>query len=421
MPINPQIVVPQVQGIQLENPLSFARNALAMQEAQSTVAANQLKIQRANALKNVLAAQPGVSRSPEEISNQLLSMGFPEEAKMVLDAESARVGAETKRYEARIKGAEILGREAFAFTRDPNLLNKQEIRSWGQTAVQRGLMTPEALQRFDQLPEDPQILSAAMMRLARQGLGISEQKAEFKDIGGQFIGYDPLAASEVGTRIDQALLPPEVEAQEARLRAAGRSITTFDMSKKFRDTLGEKAALRLDAYRENAEQAARGIETNARLRPLLNDPKFISGTFAEARTAVAKAAGIDVSATEAFLSGMAEQVAARIKAFGAGTGLSNADRDYALAWAGGKPDLSTKGIARIMRINDESGDAVIGKYNDERNFLAKKEPAIIDYYPEVGARGVAVGTIKPDTKTGENYRFKGGDPANPKNWEKVGK
>lgn len=419
MPVNPQIFTPQIQGIQLENPMTFARNALAMRESQAAAAANQLKVARATKAANVLAANRG--KSVEQIANALISEGLADEGKQFYDFATSQSAAKKGALESDIKGAEIVGREAFAFTRDPSLLNKNEIGSWAKTAVQRGLMSEDALQRFDQLPDDPQVLSAAMMRLARQGLDISQQKTELKGIGGQYISYDPLASTEVGTRIDQAPLPTDVFNQELALRLASKPTTTIDMSKKFRDTLGEKAALRLDTYRENAEQAARGIETNARLRPLLDDPKFISGTFADARLAVAKAAGIDVSATEAFLSGMAEQVAARIKAFGAGTGLSNADRDYALAWAGGKPDLSTKGIARIMRINDESADSVINKYNQERDFLAKKEPAIIDFYPQVGARGVAVGTIKPDTATGENYKFKGGDPANPRNWEKVGK
>jgi hypothetical protein len=418
MPINPQIFTPQIQGIQLENPLNMAKNALAIREAQSATAVNQLKLQRATKAATVIEQNRG--KDPEQIANALVAEGLADEGKQFYDFATSQAGARKGNLESQLKGAEIIGREAFAFTRDPNLLNKAEIGRWGQDAVSRGLLSESALKRFTDLPDDPQVLSAAMMRLARQGLDVSQQKTEFKDIGGQYIGYDPLASAEVGSRIAEAPLPADVEAQEARLRAQSRPVINLP-SKKFTDTALEKAAERLDVYRENAEQAARGIETNARLRPLLNDPKFISGTFAEARIAVAKAAGIDVSATEAFLSGMAEQVAARIKAFGAGTGLSNADRDYALAWAGGKPNLSTKGIARIMRINDESGDSVITQYNDERNFLGKSNPVIKDYYPEVGARGVAVGTVKPDTKTGENYRFKGGDPANPKNWEKVGK
>lgn len=410
MPINPQIVSAQLPGIQVENPLNIAKNVLAIRQAQSEIAANELAAQRAARL-NALVSQNNLT------PQALMAAGFfPEAEKMSGALKESRLASEAE-FKA-IDAAMNTSSRLLDTVRTP-----EDMIAWheanhanpvlGPYLAARGITAEQSRAKIMTTANDPEAFQQLLLD-SRLGLEKS-RKQHFieQEYGG---GTRVLGMGEYG---GPARVVPGSDI--AVTPSPNRPVTVFDMSKKFRDTLGEKAALRLDAYRESAEQAARGIETNARLRPLLNDPKFISGTFAEARTAVAKAAGIDVSATEAFLSGMAEQVAARIKAFGAGTGLSNADRDYALAWAGGKPDLSTKGIARIMRINDESGDAVIEKYNNERNFLAKKEPEIVDYYPEVGARGVAVGTIKPDTKTGQNYRFKGGDPANPKNWEKVGK
>lgn len=215
-------------------------------------------------------------------------------------------------------------------------------------------------------------------------------------------------------KFNEAMMPyitpksPEVMKQELEKAAAGKTSISvpINTSKKFGETLAEGAGKRLDSFRDNAEQAVRAIETNKRLRPLLDDPKFISGTFADARTAVARALGMDVSATESFFSGMAEQVASRIKAFGAGSGLSNADREYALAWAGGKPDLSAEGIARIMRINDQSAKYAVKKYNEERKFLGKKEPEVFNYYPEISGEtasneGRTVVRTGTDTVTGK--------------------
>jgi len=54
MPINPQIYVPQIQPMQLQDPMVFARNALAMEEAESSIAANQLKVKRANQLAGLI-------------------------------------------------------------------------------------------------------------------------------------------------------------------------------------------------------------------------------------------------------------------------------------------------------------------------------------------------------------------------------
>lgn len=407
MPINPQIVVPQVQGIQLENPLALARNAMAIQEARSTIATNQLKANRAAAAASIF--QKNAGKPPEEIANALFAAGLPDEAENVMKYQTAGGQSTKARREAEVAGLQLLGSEAGAFANDPASLNKAAIMPWATAAVQRGLLSPDALARFQAMPDDPRALSAAMRRLQVQALTPQQQlatKVQEQDLGGQ---------SRI-VRIPELGGPGEVvEGLTAPItRSPNAPVTNINMpSKKFGETIGEKAATRLDTYRENAEQAARGVDTNARLRPLLSDKNFISGTLADARLAVAKAAGIDVSATESFLAGMAEQVAARIKAFGTGTGLSNADRDYALAWAGGKPDLSTKGIARIMRINDQSADEVMRKYNKEREFLAKTEPQILNYYPAVGARGLEVGTVK------KGYRFTGGDPANKANWEKV--
>ena len=407
MPINPQIVVPQVQGIQLENPLALARNAMAIQEARSTIAANQLKSNRAALATSIFKQNAG--KPPEQIANALFAAGLPDEAENVMKYQTAGGQSAKARREAEVAGLQLLGSEAGAFANDPASLNKAAIMPWATAAVQRGLLSSDALARFEAMPDDPRALSAAMRRLQVQALTPQQQlatKVQEQDLGGQsrFVRIPELGGPG---EVVEGLTAPIT-------RSPNAPVTNINMpSKKFGETIGEKAAERLDAYRENAEQAARGVDTNARLRPLLNDKNFISGTFADARLAVARAAGIDVSATEGFLSGMAEQVAARIKAFGTGTGLSNADRDYALAWAGGKPDLSTKGIARIMRINDQSADEVMKKYNKEREFLSKAEPQILNYYPAVGARGVEVGTVK------QGYRFMGGDPANQANWEKV--
>lgn len=407
MPINPQIVVPQVQGIQLENPLALARNAMAIQEARSTIAANQLKSNRAALATSIFKQNAG--KPPEQIANALFAAGLPDEAENVMKYQTAGGQSAKARREAEAAGLQLLGSEAGAFANDPASLNKAAIMPWATAAVQRGLLSSDALARFESMPDDPRALSAAMRRLQVQALTPQQQlatKVQEQNLGGQsrFVRIPELGGPG---EVVEGLTAPITRSPNAPIQNINLP------SKKFADTIGEKAAERLDAYRENAEQAARGVDTNARLRPLLNDKNFISGTFADARLAVARAAGIDVSATEGFLSGMAEQVAARIKAFGTGTGLSNADRDYALAWAGGKPDLSTKGIARIMRINDQSSDEVMKKYNKEREFLSKAEPRILNYYPAVGARGVEVGTVK------QGYRFMGGDPANQANWEKV--
>jgi hypothetical protein len=409
--------------------LQTARNAMLQQQEmamaqrkfqreEETAAAAARRAAQVNALIEQ-KRQEGVAPSPEDF----VRIGAFEEAKSLADVGTSITEGKSKSVDL-VDKAMALSRQAL-----DNVSTPEEMMAWheanhsdpvlGPYLAQRGITAEQSRQKIMEASRDPATFQQLILD-SRLGLEKSRKKHfQSQNFGG---GQRVISMSEfggpatevAGSRIAETPLPADVAAQQERRARAGAPTTIIDpTSKKFRESLGERVAARLDNRYETAEAASRSIDTNARLRPLIDDPRFISGTFGEARTAVARAVGIDVSATEAFIAGMAEQVAARIRAFGAGTGLSNADRDYALKWAGGSPDLTTAGIARIMRINDATSDAVITAYNRERNFLAEKEPVILDYYPEIGARGVKPGDIK------QGYRFKGGDPANKANWEKV--
>lgn len=188
MPINPQIFVPQVQPMQLENPLTLARNAMAIREAQSTIAANQLKATRAQALQNVLTKQPEGQRDPQSIANSLLQAGFPEEAKQVMDFATSTGQSRKAGLEAEAAQFALLGSEAGAFINDPASLNKATILPWASAAVKRGLLTPEAFSRFESMPNDPRELQAAMRRLQVQALTPLQQLETSviqQDLGGE--------------------------------------------------------------------------------------------------------------------------------------------------------------------------------------------------------------------------------------------
>jgi formyltetrahydrofolate synthetase len=60
---------------------------------------------------------------------------------------------------------------------------------------------------------------------------------------------------------------------------------------------------------------------------------------------------------------MGQNTAKLIKQFGAGTGLSDADREYATKIAGGSIKLDEKAIRKVLEINDRAARNVIAGHN----------------------------------------------------------
>jgi hypothetical protein len=348
---------------------------------QGLEAGRQARTQRAKEAQELAAAQREMEfrnflstadLSTPEAQNQLMRFGKPgaELATSMADFASKRATAEKTGLE--IKGAqakladENYGRFQkmlgdFAYGEAPP--TKAQVLDQVDFMIAQGTIVPQFRDyAANALPDNPEELQAALR--------------------GQFLAQIP-AAERAKLFVPMSA---DVEAQKARIAGAGASRTTVNLppaGKKFSETLGETAGKRLDTFRDKAESAATTLQSAQQLLPLLDDPKFISGTLANARLAVAKAAGIDVASTEAYFAGVGQQVAERITAFGAGTGLSDADREFAKKIAAGEETLTTEGIRRIIRINAESARNVINRYNTERTRLAEKEPEVLDYYPEI--------------------------------------
>lgn len=332
--------------------------------------AAMLEAQRAAELRNFLAATPDLTTA--EAQNQLMRFGKPgaEMAASFADIAGKRATAEKTGMEVRGLEAKLADENYGRFQKTLGDLayseappTKDQVLDQLDFMIAQGTIVPQFRDyAASALPDDPMQLQAALR--------------------GQFLSQIPPAERA------KLFIPMSaaVEAQKARIAGAGAARTTVNLppaGKKFSETLGETAGKRLDDFRTKAESAVSSLQNSEQLAPLLNDPKFISGTLANARLAVAKAAGIDVSATEAYFAGVGQQVAERITAFGAGTGLSDADREFAKKIAAGEETLSVESIRRIIRINDKSAQNVIDRYNKERDMLAKKEPEVKDYYPEV--------------------------------------
>ena len=109
-----------------------------------------------------------------------------------------------------------------------------------------------------------------------------------------------------------------------------------------------------------AEQAVLGLRNLYESKRFL-DEGAITGTGAEYITGFHNLlksrfgfnTGSDVDNTQAFAASMGNQVGQIIKQFGAGTGLSDADREYAEKIVGGKITLTEGAIRELMRIQEK--------------------------------------------------------------------
>lgn len=298
MPINPQIVVPQVQGIQLENPLALARNAMAIQEARSTIATNQLKSNRAALATSIFKQNAG--KPPQEIANALFAAGLPDEAENVMKYQTAGGQSTKAQREAEVAGLQLLGSEAGAFANDPASLNKASILPWATAAVDRGLLNKDALARFQAMPDDPQALSAAMRRLQVQALTPQQQlatKVQEQDLGGtsRFLRVPELGGPAEVVPGSEAVVTRSPNAQTLNV-----NLPPLEKEEK-----GAKGKLNVSIYEEirnRASSAARLLPKIQASRAVL-DKGFETGFLAPAKAEAAR-----------FLSAIGVQDAAKFAA-----------------------------------------------------------------------------------------------------------
>jgi len=150
----------------------------------------------------------------------------------------------------------------------------------------------------------------------------------------------------------------------------------------FLKKLGEKEAERFVKTREAAELARTAMQGIDESITLLNSNEgIISGTAGEFRLNASKAlaqAGIiesdSIANTEAFFANQGNQVAQVITAFGAGTGLSDADREFAKQIAGGEISLSENSLRKILDIRKRALTNLIGTYNTRAQQISEKNP-----------------------------------------------
>ncbi len=149
------------------------------------------------------------------------------------------------------------------------------------------------------------------------------------------------------------------------------TVAPIDVSgKAFDEKLGTDLGAQIGEARTAATDAQLSLAASEEALKLL-DEGMITGFGADFRLGMGKAlqqvgvnlAEDEIANTEAFVATRALEVGRLIKLFGAGTGLSDADREYATKAAAGSIEMNEESIRRIIDINNRAANNVINKYN----------------------------------------------------------
>jgi hypothetical protein len=163
----------------------------------------------------------------------------------------------------------------------------------------------------------------------------------------------------------------------------------------FQSALGTEQAKDVVKNKQTAQDAASIIQTNQIGRDILNSGAITGAgaNFFVGLNQALKTAGIDLgygdaaANSQAYVALMAQNTAKIIKQFGAGTGLSDADREYAAKAAAGQITLDEKAIRRVLDINDRASRNVIKLHNENVKGIKSDIPLTVEM-PKVGSSRV---------------------------------
>jgi hypothetical protein len=184
----------------------------------------------------------------------------------------------------------------------------------------------------------------------------------------------------------------------------GMTLEGADSAKiKFGEDLAGVMTKDFGARRTAALDAGKSLMSAQEARKLL-DSGIVTGFGADFLLNLGRAlsqAGLSdgetVANTQAFVASRALEVGRIISLFGAGTGLSDADREFAIKASAGQIAMDEKSIRRILDINERASRNVIKQFNAD---AAKVDPSLSPFPltvpepSEAGRSGVTSGGVR---------------------------
>lgn len=247
-------------------------------------------------------------------------------------------------------------------------------------------------------PEDDKRTAAIREYEYLQTLNPKERELYFEnkrnpqtfELGGARYGVTPGSG---GQQTNQLITPEET----------ARGERTVEEAKSIGKEVPKAVAADLDKKYAEAQAATETLSQAAYAKNLL-DEGIIAGSLPGQRQALSRAmstiTGREMSSesinTSVYRSLVGKFVAQAITAFGAGTGLSDKDREFAEAMSGGDLAAGAKALREIMDIVEKQSRRKIENYETRRSGVVKRYSDYGDLYPSFQETAPGAGDEAPD-------------------------
>ena len=424
-----QMIAQGVRMPQIESPLNQLAQVETIRQAQQTNALRQAEMQqlqeeqaRTRQMREALAR--GVSPTGQ-FSREKALEGLPADLSVeVADQINKFQESGYKNLSAKAKAiADATGMYEDQLARAPNLQSFIDVTMqgfqdpvYGTFLAEKGATPDKVMQNIQQvMAQNPQNGLDVLKRQAVSGADTIRQSLVNRS-----------APSPLGKLQDerQKLIDAGAEPNDQRLRElnmrilkevtpAGPSTVVLSgaQERQFEGELGKLQAKELMDSRKEAEDARAIIDTVNTGRELLNQGTLV-GTGANFLTGFNNAlvrAGLDfgfndaAANTQAYAAAIGNNVGRIISLFGAGTGLSDADREFAKLIAGGNTEVTEAALRRILDINERAARGVIALHNDRAKGVKTNIPLVVDM-PEWNIPPDAINFLRQNN-TPANRRF----------------
>lgn len=226
----------------------------------------------------------------------------------------------------------------------------------------------------------------ALQMLAQEGLLTPERQASIKGLGEAF------------------------EAPEEK-----QPLVNVDMRKThpFIAQLEKKQADKFTEDMEGAESARDSLDDIQKASDIMNQGIItgFGGNFILGTGKLLQQAGMisddpdnTVANTEAFFANQGKATAQEIKAFGAGTGLSDADREFAKGIAGGDISMTENSIKKILKLRTKVATLKIKRFNKRADAVDKRFKGRVPYSMKIELPKVTFGSGAPPGVDPEDWK-----------------